>query len=436
MIVTHFNTFPYGGAATAAKRLHRQLNAFGTDVASRFCYHRDEKGLELDPSFYRAEFDDAEPASFWAPIARRMEKNRKRRVHRQYDMYLAGHDSGGEVFSMAELPDRTRLKWVDTDILHLHWVSFFIDYPSFFASIPDGVPIVWTLHDMNAFTGGCHYSSGCTRFKSGCGSCGQIRNPGDSDLSRHTFKSKQKALRNKDIHVVTPSRWMGDLAQQSPIWPENTSFHVINLGFNLQQFEPVKKAKARSSLGIDQGPVLVAFGAEDIRNRRKGFHHLLASLKRLDEKQNVECLVFGSGEIEPDPDLPKIHRLGYINSTEKQKLVYSAADIVVVPSREDNQPQIGLEAMACGTPVVAFDAGGIAEYVRHGVTGHLAELGNEQDLAKKISALVADPQARIALGNRARLVMEHEFELQTQSARYLELYESILFMKQYRNKIA
>ena len=139
--------------------------------------------------------------------------------------------------------------------------------------------------------------------------------------------------------------------------------------------------------------------------------------------------MFGSGEIEPAANVPRIHQMGYVDSVERQSLVYSAADIVVVPSREDNQPQVGLEAMACGTPVVGFDAGGIPEYVRDGATGLIANHGDEAHLADRLSCLVDNQGARVSMGEQARLMVEREFEITQQSQKYTEFYEALLEVK-------
>ena len=220
---------------------------------------------------------------------------------------------------------------------------------------------------------------------------------------------------------------MGELAQQSAIWPDSTSFHVIKYGFDLEQFQVIDKLQARRQLGVDTDAVLIGFGAEDINNQRKGFQHLLPALEQLDSNHPVECMVFGSGSI-PDgfPSLPPIHPFGYINSPEKQAQFYSACDLVVVPSEEDNQPQVGLEAMACGTPVVGFDAGGIREYVLPQVTGLLAEVGNVADLSEKISFLVNQTDQRNQMASSARRMMLEEFDVVTQTEKYLELYRELV----------
>lgn len=425
MKIAQFNTFPYGGAATAAKRLHEQL--IHRNVESVFYYHLNDKLVQLDDSFHCVEFRKPRSGIFGA-IDRRFARRREKTVHRLYDEHVAGRQSGLETFSMADLPQSTRLDWpaIGADVVHLHWMSFFADYDSFFKSIPDSVPLVWTLHDMNAFTGGCHYSGGCERFSAGCGSCPQVENKHPDDVSDFSFRTKRKALKGKSIHVITPSQWLGDLARQSEIWPAGTTFDTIHYGLDLDLFQSVSKQQARSELGIVSDNTLIAFGAEDITCQRKGVQHLLPALKQLEDKRAVECLMFGSGNLEVSDELPILHQLGYVDSLKRQSLIYSAADIVVVPSLEDNQPQVGLEALACGTPVVGFNAGGIPEYVRAGKTGLLAEVGDSSDLSKQIGWLVSHVDERQEMGARGRKMMEQEFEKNAQSQKQVDFYKQIL----------
>ena len=426
MNINHFNTFPYGGAAAAAKRLHYEM--LRKKMHSRFLYHQADRPFDEDATFHSVVFEKTAANHWLEPLAKRFEKSRQRRIYRAYDRHIAGRKPNLELFSMAELAAKTPLDWnqLQADIMHLHWTAFFIDYPSFFASIPDNTPIVWTLHDMNPMTGGCHYSGGCQQFKSGCGHCPQLTNPATEDLSATNFRLKQKSLRRKNIAVVTPSRWLGELAQQSSIWPDSTSFHVIRLGFELEKYQVISKDKARKQLGLDTDAVLIGFGAEDINNQRKGFQHLLPALEQLKTNRPVECMVFGSGKI-PDgfPDMPTVHHFGYIDSADKQAQFYSACDLVVVPSQEDNQPQVGLEAMACGTPVIGFDAGGIGEYVLPERTGLLAHLGDVADLADKMAILVEQTEFRQQMGKQARQMMTEEFDIKNQTEKYLDLYHSL-----------
>ena len=425
MKVAQFCTFPYGGAATAVKRLHNRL--IEQKVQSQFYFNRNLKSEISDPSFQKVKFSEPRYGIFSRRFQRRIEEKRQKKVYRQYVDHIALRPQNLETFSAAQLSNLSALNWqaIDCDVVHLHWISFFADYPTFFGSIPNRVPIVWTLHDMNPFTGGCHYSNGCTRFKQGCGMCNQITESSRLDISASGFRVKKKALRKKKVHVVAPSDWIRKLAMQSKIWPSGTSFQTIHNGIDLNEFHPIKKSLARKLLGIEGDAILIGFGAEDINNRRKGFHHLRSALTQLNSTREVECIVFGSGEIDPAAGLPPVHHFGYVDSPERQALIYSAADLVIVPSREDNQPQVGLEAMACGTPVVAFNAGGIPEYVRDGMTGLIAQLGNESHLARRMQWLIENDQARRVMGERARLMMEEEFELGQQTERYRLLYENL-----------
>ena len=428
MKVSHFSTFPHGGAAAAALRTHRQLRKLNVD--SRFYYHRNDRQddfVSAKEQIYKINFAIPRQGLFRRLISRKKTKQRNKEIYRLHNQHLANRHSHSETFSMARLPEASHLSGesVDVDVVHLHWLAFFADYESFFGSIGRDVPIVWTLHDMNAFTGGCHYCAGCERFKHGCGDCPQVANPSRNDVSVDSFQAKRAALAGRKIHVTAPSQWMMDLAQQSSIWPEETTFEKIHLGFDLGKFYPLDKLEARSQLGIESDAVLVAFGADDITSHRKGFQHLLNSLPQIRSKSVIECLVFGAGEIPASSAMPKFHHQGFVESVERQRLIYSAADLVVVPSREDNQPQVGLEAMACGTPVVGFDAGGIPEYVRQGKTGCLVPLGDESKLAEAISGLVDLESLRQRLGSTALEMVSAEFDLVEQTQTYQRTYEKL-----------
>lgn len=424
MIVNHFNTFPYGGAATAALRLHDEMLSQG--VASRFWFDKDERGVNrqaVSQIKWRENRGDSNL------LQRQWEKRRVRKICNLHDTHLAARDQSLELFSLPELTARTALETesFEQQIVHLHWLAFLADLPSFFRSIPESSPIVWTLHDMNPLTGGCHYSSGCEQFRSECGSCPQVVQPGSNDVSRHGFKIKQRAYRNRKLNIVTPSRWLMDLAKASPLFPTSTRFHHIRLGFDLNQLYPMSKQVIRDELGLEREKVVIGFGAESITNRRKGFDLLLKALARLPDKSNLQCAVFGSGEVpKVGFELPELREFGFVDNPNWMTKFYSACDVVVVPSREDNQPQVGLEAMACGTPVVGFDAGGIGEYVVSGETGRLAKREDASDLADQISCLVSDSNTRSTMATNCRAIMERDFDIAQQASKYCSLYEQLL----------
>lgn len=434
MKVNHFNTYPHGGAANAAFRIHHGLIEEGID--SSFLYRINEQKPPPFSHVRQVQWAESPVRSkLLAPIQNKLEKRRRRQIHRLYDTHLAQRQQNEfEVFSMARLPDATPLNWKQdsTDIVHLHWMAFMVDHPSFFQSIPKSTPIVWTLHDMAAFTGGCHYSSQCDRFRLGCGSCPQVVAPGPKDVSYDSIQAKTKSLRGRAIHVVAPSRWLIELAQQSPVWPDNTEFSVIHYGLDLQQFQCRDQLKSRSSLEIQETPTVIGFGADDLSNHRKGFTHLMEALHIVAEKKNlqhrpIELAVFGNGTIpESLARKFKVHSFGFVHQRETLVEIYSACDFVVVPSLEDNQPQVGLEAMACGRAVVGFEAGGIPEYVAHDDTGLLVKSRDDQGLASAILQLATDREKSNRLGHNSRGKIEREFEMGRQSRRYVELYRKLI----------
>ena len=427
MRIGQFNTYPHGGAFIAGARFHEELVAQGVD--SRFYYRIAHRPAPEHTSYQPLEYAGPSRWHKLNPWHKENDYLRRRRVHDLFDLHLSGRPVPGENFTMAELTDQTRLDWasLDLDIVHLHWIAHLADYPSFFQSIPRGTPIFWTLHDMFPLTGGCHYSAGCERFSKGCGQCPLVLNNHPEDVSAESFQAKRKALQGHQLHVIAPSQWLLDLASRSPLWPENTDFRLVRYGMDLQQFKPYGKAASREALGLNPASLLIGFGADNLTDERKGLPDLLEALEQLSPEFGVEALLFGSGELANAPaSLNKVHQFGFISDPHRQALLYSACDLVIVPSREDNQPSVGLEALACGTPVVATRAGGIPEYVQHGVNGLLAEPANPADLQQQIDWLLRHPEARQIMGQRGRMFIQREFEITRQTGIYRQLYSASL----------
>ena len=164
MRIGHFNTFPYGGAATAARRLHVGLREMGADTC--FYYWQNEKE-QLDDTYQQLEFLPQTESTLLKPLQRQFNKIRQRKIKSRYDRHIRPRPKQMEVFSAARLLEATRIdsSRLNIDIAHLHWMAFFVDYQSFLGSLPDSIPLIWTLHDMNPLTGGCHYSKCKTGIK-------------------------------------------------------------------------------------------------------------------------------------------------------------------------------------------------------------------------------------------------------------------------------
>lgn len=424
--VGHISTYTFGGAATAARRLHDGLVRAG--VESRFWHGSDKANQVDDPRFAELPTIPRVTNPLLKPIFKHWDKLARRRARKDWRKHLEQRPEGFEVFSPSQLfkESYANLSKMNCDLVHLHWVAFLVDYPSFFASLPARMPIVWTLHDQAPFTGGCHYASGCDRFRSGCGQCPQVAQSCEDDASKYGWDIKRKALRGHKVHVITPSHWLGKVAQQSPMWPSATQFSVIPYGLDLDIHRPVDRQLVRREFGIGSNEFTFVFGAEDIANRRKGMPHLAKALEKLEPQSNWHALVFGDGQLPALPSWLQVHRLGYVRDDQRKVACLSAGDVFVLPSLEDNQPQTGLEALACGTPVVAFDSGGIPEYVKEGETGWLAAVGNVVDLAKQLKTAADSKDYRESLRSRSRKYMEREFPLDLQATRMLDLYRELL----------
>ena len=415
MIVDLLSTFLGGGAGRAALRLHGSLSDQG--IASRLWFARGDDCD--DPRVARADW--GEPQTWFGRTSNKV------RQKLQLNLATRGRPAGLELFSIVNQPTPQcfPLAELQSDVIHLHWIAKFIDYPSFFASVPDDLPIVWTLHDMNPFTGGCHYSGGCDSFVSGCHSCPQLGRSGPRDLSQRTFAQKQAALRNKNIHVVAPSQWLTEEAARSEILGHASSIQTIAYGLDLDTWRPIDRARARAELGIDadENRPVIAFGAESLENHRKGFHLLLQALDQLSTP--TVALAFGGGKIAHQGGQSQVLEQGFIHDANVQSALYSAADVFIMPSLEENLGTTSLESLACGTPVVAFDVGGTKDMVRDKVTGRLAKVGDVDDLTNKIEWLLRNEQDRQKMGEQARQMMLAEFNEVYQTQKYIDLYQEI-----------
>ena len=326
--------------------------------------------------------------------------------------------------------DRISINMSDFDVVQLHWVSGFLDYRSFFKALPKRVPLVWRLSDMNPFTGGCHYSGDCGRFEKTCGRCPILKSEREDDLSRAIWTRKKNALgrlSSDRLHIVALNHWMAGQVKRSSLLGR-FDCNVIPNGVDLDTFKPVRSAAAREALGIPSGRRVVAFVADIVSNIRKGFNLLLEALHNLRARQDLFLLILGNSQNLPPMSLPYL-TVGQIRATAFLRQIYSAADVFVISSLEDNQPNTVLEAMACGTPVVGFRAGGIPEMVEDGRTGLLASQGNVPELARAIDFLLDHEQERTEMSGRARQRAEEVFSRDGQVQKYLDLYFRLVASK-------
>jgi glycosyltransferase involved in cell wall biosynthesis len=280
---------------------------------------------------------------------------------------------------------------------------------------------------MNPFTGGCHYDERCGRWASGCGACPQLGSADPADLSRQIWWRKEAAfgqLGDRRLHVVANNEWMAAQARRSPLLGR-FPLSVIPNGLNSDTFAPRDRAFARDVLGIPQDARVVLFVAMATTNHRKGFSLLVQALGAMrDEVPGLFLLSLGRARTMPEVQVPHL-ALGEIKQERLLSLIYSAADLFAIPSLQDNQPNTVLEALACGVPVVGFDAGGIGEMVRPGLTGELVPVGDVSALREATAALLLDDGRRRALGAGARETALREYRQEQQVERYCQLYDEL-----------
>lgn len=312
------------------------------------------------------------------------------------------------------------------DIVHLHWVHEGFFTPWSLERLRG--PIVWTMHDTWPFTGGCHYTAtGCERYSQRCGCCPELCSSREHDLSRLHWVMKKRAINAISPVVVSPSREYARRAQQSGMLG-NCRVEVIPNGLDTDVFRPIPQGQARDLLRLPRDEKLILFGAVSATtDPNKGFDLLQQSLRYLQEKKSFRfsAVIFGaenSGQQLPCPAF----FLGRLHDPLTLALAYSAADVFVCPSRQENLPNTIMEAMACGTPAAAFAVGGIPDLVEDGVTGLLAEPYDTIALAHAIDRLLCDPDMAIRMGSVAREKAIREYSLPVLAKRYVELYESIL----------
>lgn len=300
-------------------------------------------------------------------------------------------------------------------------------------------PVVWTLHDMWAFTGHCAYSYDCNRWQTGCFDCPLLRGDGRRlveprptllDRTARQWKKKRELYRDSQLHIVAPSEWMADQARAS-VLGDALSFRCIPNGIDLAVFSPRDQAKARQALGIRREAKVILFVAAKVSQRRKGLGYLYEALHSLRDIGDVILVTVGSaGANQPLIEgFAQIH-LGQTADESQLSLAYSAADLYVLPTLADNQPLTVLESVASGTPVVAFDVGGIPEMIAHLDSGYLARYKDAGDLAAGMRTILDDDALRAHMRDRCRETAVARYDLQTQARRYVELYEYAIRMHQ------
>lgn len=379
MKVLHINTSDkVGGAAIAAYRLHKALLKNG--IKSKMLVLNkitDEQEITAIITNKIKRIFLPELMSFFEQKKFRKYGNRENKI-----MFSQGKYG----FKMSEHP---LVK--EADIIHLHWINNGMLSIKEIAKISQkGKKIVWTLHDMWPFTGGCHYSGNCFEYEKKCSNCKILNLNSRNDITMKIFEKKRKSYEKIDFNIIGCSKWIGECAKKSTLF-KNKRVKVIPNIIEKKIFKPIEKSICRNILNLDVKKKYILFGAINSNtDKRKGHHLLIRALENLKKEElnsikNIEILVFGSSHFLESEKVPfKINFFGHIYDEITLSLIYNSADVFVAPSLEDNLPNTVNESLLCGTPVVAFKVGGMTDMINHLENGYLASVNDSKDLSNGI----------------------------------------------------
>lgn len=405
--VTHYSADRIGGAARAALRIHlalRQLEIIDSRMIVTEKQNDDYTIDEIDKGFF---------GRLNAFVKSGIDELPKRLIKPNDN---APRSAGWSTRLSAQFVNSN-----PADIAHLHWIN------GGFLSVEEigkiKKPIVWTLHDMWPFCGAEHLAPDTpnTRWRTGYQKSPDING---IDLDRWVWKRK-KSYWNKPMHIVTPSRWLAECVRESELM-KNLSVHVVPNALNTDTYKPMDKLAARFLLNLPTNRKLILFGAiKGTKLTYKGWDLLVPALTEVVKNcPNTEAVIFGQGCPESPPDLPiKVHWMGHLYDDFTLAALYSAADLLAIPSRQESFGQTGSEAQACGCPVVAFDATGLKDVVSHENTGLLVKPYDSSAMASAIITLLRNESLAYKYGTSAQIRARHLWSFPVVAKQYSEVYE-------------
>lgn len=404
-----------GGAAIAANRLMKALKSEGADV-SMLVFNRKSDSPQVQ------EIDGK-----W--------KKRFTFLFERLVIWVRNHFSRKNLFAVSIANtgfDITRLRiFREADVIHLHWINQgFLSVDNLRKVMQSGKKVVWTMHDMWAFTGICHYSNDCQKYQTACGFCPQLLTPSQHDLSSSVFAEKQKAYKTP-FSVVGCSKWIADCARKSQLFTNQYICSIPN-PIDTDVFKPLQKQPLRAKHHLPSDKVLFLFSAQKVTDPRKGMNYLLDAC-RLIARNNpqvasqIGLVILGGKAASAGNQWQELSSsfsltfINYINSETEMAEVYNAADAFVTPSLQDNLPNTILESLSCGLPCIGFNTGGIPEMIDHQKDGYVARYQSSSDLAEGMIWLVNHPD-RKSLCDYARQKVLSTYSPHVVASQMLELY--------------
>jgi len=397
----------HGGAARAAYRLHTSL--LKNDIDSTMIVQKkvsDDYTVIGPETRFKALIDGLRPAA---------------------DHIIMKFTKTKTLFSTSYLPFSSIIKKINSlnpDIVHLHWIL------GGTISIEDlskiNAPIVWNCQDMWPFTGGCHYDDNCNRYEDNCGKCKILKSNKEHDLSRMVFNRKDKIYAKiKNLTVVGVSDWITQCAKKSKLFSNRNIINIPNC-FNTNLFSPIDKNIVKDIFNIPKDKRVILFGAmNSLSDPRKGAKELFEAINHL-KVENTIFVVAGSSK----PKIPlqlkyPTYFIPPLNDEVSLPLMYNIADVMIVPSLQENLANSIIESMSCGVPVVAFDIGGNKDIIKHKYNGYLAKKLDSFDMANGIEWILNHKNYN-SLSENSRKTVLQKFDSNVVSKRYIDLYKKIL----------
>lgn len=431
MKIVIVNTYDRGGAANSCKRLHLGLLLAGitSSILLRFkqnnwsnsvCFKQPQKKLSLS----------VKTVNKLKRILKELKLNSDKDLSKNNEaLFIKNRIQGLEMFSFpnSDFDINQSEIYKEADIVNLHWVANFLDYKTFFEL--NKKPVVWTLHDMNPFTGGEHYEETYLGIDELGFPIKRLKSKEEKLFDKKNLKIKMKALSNvANLTIVTPSEWLAEEARKSEVF-KGRPVLCIPYGLDSEVFSPRDKNYSRELLNIPIDKKVLLFVADSIDNNRKGFAFLKKAFEQLLDSSLILCAI-GNKNTELE-SIANILELGTINDERLMSVVYSAADVFVIPSLMDNLPNTVLESLMCGTPVIGFPVGGIPDMIQDGVNGFITEEMSVNSLVETLIKFLNNPTCfnEVEIRNNAII----KYDQKVQSKKYIDLFAKILNEQEFKN---
>lgn len=409
MKILHLATRDIGGSFKACYRLHQALQTLHIHSNLLLAYQEHTYPLSQHIHAYKPL-----NKQWWKrtnfSLRYRWDGFKKRRILRQIEQDYEVFSFPHTVYRLHEHP-----LVQEADILHLHWVADFIDYPSFFKNIRK--PIVWTLHDQSPFLGGLHYEL-------------DLQKGNDiylKQIENQFRQTKKEAVQDyAQFHMIATSAKMLEDCQKSGIFSPKTQYNLIPCGLDTDTFKDCPPLEARQILGLPTEKPLILFVAESIENKRKGFEHFISLMQNL-QNQDVNFCIVGKGNTLNIPNVKgKVFQYAFVEDEAQLALLYASADLLIVPSLQEAFGYTVIEAFACGTPVVAFDCVGAMDKMRQEASLFLARTDDTADLIQKVQYLLENKEILTAWRSKVRTIaLQHYAQIQN-AKNYVEIYHKAL----------